>query len=192
MRANGAELAVRHDRDVHGQRLADGGRCPSAKCTPMALAVLPADTAATMSAGRLAILGGRPAWAGRRRPPSAPAARRHTRASMQAAGRATASATARQLLMIIRRPSAANTNRRMIARPLIAKGWVDRPWPTAARTDRRCAAPRSARRRTREKRAETPDRASGWRSTTRGAGCAGCASASTSVSSAKSNSPNNS
>ena len=57
----------------------------------------------------------------------------------------------------------------------ISTEWADRPWPRAARTGRRYAAPRSARRQTRERRAETPDHASAWRSMPRDAGCAGSA-----------------
>ena len=117
-----------------------------------------------------------------------------------------ANTNARAPVVNILKPSASYTNRRttapvhhltdrVLALPaarVIATGWADRPSPTAARTGRRCAAPRSARRRTTGRRAETPDRASGSRSMPRDAGCAGERSASTSVSSAKSNSPNNS
>src|SRR6188508_3308651 len=118
---------------------------------PMALALLPAATAATISLGSAATLGFGTAFgtvevagcsgAGSPQPASA-------------ANKAEAdSARTRLLLMELGRhqgTSAAHTNRRFAshrsARKPIAKEWVDHPWRSTARTGRRYGAPRSARR----------------------------------------------
>src|SRR4051812_5106683 len=88
-------------------------------------------------------------------------------ASMDAATIATRTPTiARQLIRIRCVPPIP------ILAAITGKGSADRPWPRAARTGPRCAAPRTAPRRTREKPAEKPDHSSAWRSTMHSEECA--------------------